>query len=75
MGGPLTAITREDILPSTEVILGRIIMVGVGATANSLIKEHLLISSGEGELHHWRGLHLLSSPNTHPLLSTIVTKS
>ena len=74
MGGPLTAITREDILPSTEVILGRIIMVGVGATANSLIKGHLLISSGEGELH-WRGLHHLSSPNTHPLPSTIVTKS
>jgi len=75
MGGPLTAmLIREDTLPSTEVILGRIIMVGVGATANSLIMGHLLISSGEVE--DWsRDLHHQSSPNTHPLPSTTVTKS
>ena len=66
-------LTREDTLPSTEVILGRIIMVGVGATANSLIKGHLLISSGEVE--DWRDLHHQNSPITHPLPSTTVTKS
>ena len=66
-------LTREDTLPSTEVILGRNIMVGVGATTNSLIKGHLLIS--RGEMGDWRDLHHQSPHNTHPLQSTIVTKS
>ena len=55
-------LTREDTLPSTEVILGRIIMDGVEATANILIKGHLLISRGEVE--DWRDLHHQNSPIT-----------
>ena len=60
--GQTAMLTREDTLPSTEVILGRIIMDGVEATANILIKGHLLISRGEVE--DWRDLHHQNSSIT-----------
>ena len=74
MGGPLkTMLTKEDTRPNTEVILGRINMVGVGGPASSLIMGHHILSSEEEVVR--KDLHHLNSLSTHPLQSTIATKS